>query len=145
MTRRHRMLALPFAVLLLLGLAGQALAAPAPSYSGTIAASKSCLITFTASWKNTKAVATVNASLYEVGYVNPAYPTIPNYVASYAWPGSGPNGGVQKGSTVTFAFGPTGADTATHGWYALVQFYAADGSAITDVTTSTLSTRCYLP
>jgi hypothetical protein len=145
MNRRHRLLALPFAALLILGLAGQTLAAPGPSYSATITANRSCLLTVTAGWKNTKAVAAVYVGWYEVGYINHDYPELGEFIATSAWPGSGPNSGVQKGSSVAFTFGPTGTDTVNHSWYALVSYYDANGAALTQFLTSQLSTRCYLP
>lgn len=145
MSRRHRLLATPLAALLLLGLAGQALAAPAPSYSATITANKNCLLTVTAGWKNTKAVAAVYVGWYEVGYVNPDYPELGEFIATSTWPTTGPNAGVQRGSSVLFTFGPTGMDAVNHDWYALVDFYDANGAALAQIYSNTLSTRCYLP
>lgn len=144
MIGRHRILALLFAAVLLLSLAGEALAAPAPSYSETMSVSRSCLLSGTVGWKNTKAVGSVYFIWYEAGYVNPSYPTIPDYVATSAWPATGPNAGVQKGSTVTFTFGPIPADTINHSWYGLAQFYDTNGASITQAYTNTLSTRCFV-
>lgn len=147
MNRRHR--ALPFAIagMLLLGLAGPASAAPptsTPSFGATIKASRDCLLTVNATWKNAS-VGSIYVSWYEAGYQSPDYPTIPNFVATSAWPGGGPNGGVARGKSVAFTFGPTGTDTTTHEWWALVSFYDPNGVALPQVTTNVLSTICYLP
>ena len=140
----HRSLAIPLAALLALGLAAQVSAAPAASYSATLTASSSCLLTVTTSSKNAK-VAQVFVGWYEAGYQSPDYPTIPDFIATSAWPATGPNAGVAKGKTVLFTFGPTGTDATTHDWHGLVSFYDANGAALAQISTNILSTTCFVP
>ena len=145
MNRRHRLLALPVAALLLLVVAAQTLAAPpssGPTYSATMTADKKCLLTVSATWKNDPSVATIYVLWYEAGYQNGTLPA--GYVATSQWPFTGPNAGVLKGKVVTFTDGPVTRDTASHDWWAVVQFYSNTNAFITEVN-APLTTTCYQP
>ena len=146
MNRRHRLLALTSAALLLLGLSGQVLAAPppaGPSYSATMTADRKCNLVVSVTWKNDPAVAKLYVSFWEAGYNNPNL-AVPEFVVAYEWPTTSPNTGVLKGKVVTFTFGPVTKDTASHNWWAFVDFYTADGVGITQLM-PTLTTNCYFP
>jgi hypothetical protein len=141
------MLPLALASLLVLGLAGQAVAAQpttSPSYGATMKASRDCLLTVTATWKNAT-VGGIDLGWYEVGYQDPSYPGIPEWLATSQWPSTSPNTGVQKGKSVIFSLGPVGADSVAHEWYALVTFRGPGGEFLTQVRTSNLTTNCYVP
>ena len=145
MNRAHRLFAPLFAALLLAGLAGEALAAPAPgppTYSATMTADRKCNLVVSVTWKNDPGVAQLYVSFWEAGYNNPEL-AVPEYVVSYAYPTTSPNTGVQKGKVVTFTFGPLTKDSASHDWWAYVDFYTAGGAAITQLR-PTLTTNCYL-
>jgi hypothetical protein len=143
MNRRDRFSAPIFAALLLVGLAGEALAAPAPTVTASISADASCLLTLAVSAKNVK-IAHIYVGWYEAGYVN-STPGLGEFVATSEWPFTNPAWGSAKGKSLFFYFGPTGTDTATRDWWALVQPYDANGVALPQVTTNRINVNCYVP
>lgn len=140
--RRSRGIALASAALLALAATGSAVAAPAPITTATLSVDANCLMTVTVN-KNPK-VAHIYVGWYEADYVNQT-PGLGPFIATTEWPGTTPGSGTAKGKVITFNFGPTGSDTATHDWWALVQPYAANGAAFPQVTTNHLSTTCFVP
>lgn len=141
MNRRHRLLALPLAAMLLLGLAGQALAAPppyGPSYSASVKVSRDCVFTITVAWKNAN-VAHLYVAWFESGFVN----VPPDHVATQEWPSTIPGNGVAKGKTIVFDFGPFVNDTASHDWWAVVSYYSPEGVLLAQ-RQPTWTTNCYL-
>lgn len=141
--RRARIIGLPLAGLMALAAAGSAVAAPAPTITATLSADAGCLLTVTTSIKNAK-VAHIYVAWYEADYVN-QIPGLGPFIATTEWPGTTPGSGTAKGKVITFNFGPTGTDSTTHDWWALVQPYDANGVAFPQVTTNHLSTNCYVP
>jgi hypothetical protein len=142
MHRQPRWLAIPLGGLLLLSLAGQALAAPVQTVAASISADSSCLLTVTVS-KNPK-VAHIYVGWYEAGYVN-STPGLGEFVATTEWPFANPAWGSAKGKSLSFFFGPTGTDAATRDWWALVQPYDAKGAALPQVLTNRINVSCYVP
>ena len=140
--QRHRILPLAFAGLLLLGLAGQAVAAPpstTPAYAATLKVSRDCVFTTTVTWKNAD-VGHIYVAWFEAGFANPI---VPDHVATSDWPNTVPGSGTAKGKSVVFNLGPVDLDTASHDWWVIVSFYSPQGALLAQRQPA-LATNCYL-
>ncbi len=126
--QRSRVLALCFSALLALSVSTVATAAPTAAYSASMTSDGSCLLTVTATWKNTK-----------IDHVFVGWYLDDQFIATGEAPGIG---GSLRAKAATLKFGPATASDTAHTWRGLVQFYS--GGAFMAELNPTLSVNCAL-